>query len=160
MHCKVFLVFALAGALHGQGVINPDFEQDTTGEGPAGWRVTSGTALWKSEGCRQGKGCVEVSSATSGTPQPGILLQSIDATPYRGKLLRYRAAVRVSDRGRAGLWLRVDRANRQFGFFDNMSNRPIVQPDWQHFEINGFVHRDAERIFLRPTGKFGHDHAR
>jgi hypothetical protein len=46
---------------------------------------------------------------------PGILLQSLDAAAYRGKLVRYRAAVRVTDGGRAGLWLRVDRAVRPNG---------------------------------------------
>jgi C-terminal processing protease CtpA/Prc len=73
----------------------------------------------------------------------------LDAGAYRGKLIRYRAAVRVTEGGRAGLWLRVDRPNQTMGFFDNMSARPIVMlQDWQDFDINGFVDDDAVRIAL------------
>src|SRR5262245_33973188 len=109
MRRKLFLLLALGGALYGQGLSNPDMEEGSPGAGPAGWRTTSGTTLWNTEGCRQGKGCVEVAWAGSGTAQPGILLQSVDATPYRGKFVRYRGAVRSTAGGRAGLWLRVDR---------------------------------------------------
>ena len=148
MRHTVLLVCALAGALHGQGLNNPDFEQGAAGSVPAGWTNTVGSAVLRTEGCRQGKSCVEVAPPPAGAVPNGILLQSIDATPYRGKLVRYRAAVRVTPGGRAGLWLRVDRANRLMGFFDNMSNRPIMQSDWLYFQIDGFVHPDAERIFL------------
>jgi len=148
MRHPILLTCALAGALYGQGLNNPDFEKGTEGSGPAGWTATVGTALWKSEGCQQGQGCVELTPPVTGTVPNGILLQSIDATPYRGKFIRYRAAVRVTTGGRAGMWLRVDRTSRQMGFFDNMSDRPILRTDWQYSQIDGFVHPDAEKIFV------------
>ena len=57
-------------------------------------------------------------------------MQSIDATPYRGKRLRFRAAVKMAEAGaggRAQLWFRVDLAAQggtpRTGFFDNMQDR-------------------------------------
>lgn len=94
----------------------------------------------------------------------GNLVQSIDATPFRGKRIRYRAAVRTGEldsEGRAQLWLRVDRESvggqRRVGAFDNMQNRPIRTPDWKHFEIVVDVDDDAQSIslgmFIKGKGK-------
>jgi C-terminal processing protease CtpA/Prc len=46
------------------------------------------------------------------------------------------------------MWFRVDRPERQMGFFDNMMARPITQTDWQHYQIDGFIHPDAEKIYV------------
>ena len=76
-------------------------------------------------------------------------MQTFDAAPYAGKLIRYRAAVNVEKGGHAGLWLRVDLPGGAMGFFDNMMSRPIVTNGaWQYFEIDGFVDRAAEKIAL------------
>ena len=132
------------------GLVNGGFEKGVPGTTPAAWQLTMGSAAVVTEGCREGAACVQVTPGPApDAAAPGILLQSVDAAAYRGKLVRFRAAVRVTDGGRAGLWLRVDRADRQTGFFDNMSARPILaQPNWRHFEINGFVDADATRIAL------------
>ena len=62
----------------------------------------------------------------------GNLMQSIDATEFRGKRVRFRAAVRTAELsagGRAQLWFRVDRAaaggQSRIGAFDNMQDHPI-----------------------------------
>jgi len=132
------------------GLLNGGFERGVPGAMPAAWQVTMGSAAVVTEGCRQGAACVQVMpGAGPGAESPGILLQVLDAGAYRGKLIRYRAAVRVTEGGRAGLWLRVDRPNQTVGFFDNMSARPIfMQQDWQYFDIDGFVDADAVRIAL------------
>jgi len=76
-------------------------------------------------------------------------MQSFDAAAYRGKRIRYRAAVNTSGAAHAGLWLRVDRNSAAVGFFENMQARPIrTQGQWQYFEIDGFVHMDAKAISL------------
>ncbi|HEY2413677.1 MAG TPA: transglutaminase family protein [Pirellulaceae bacterium] len=82
-------------------------------------------------------------------------MQSIDAIPFRGKRVRYRAAVRTQVQGpanQAQLWFRVDRQSpaggRSVGAFDNMGDRPITAANWQHYEIVGNVADDAQRIFL------------
>ncbi len=143
---------AAVSALTAQGIglVNGGFEKAVPGAMPAAWQVTMGSAAVVTEGCRQGGACVQVMpGAGPGAESPGILLQMLDAGAYRGKLIRYRAAVRVTEGGRAGLWLRVDRPNQKMGFFDNMSARPIFTlQDWQHFDINGYVDADAVRIAL------------
>ncbi len=83
-----------------------------------------------------------------------------DATDYRGKEIKLKAFVRtnVSGTGNQGqLWLRVDRENKQRGFFDNMYDRPIKSHQWQSYEIVGTVADDATRIvfgcFLKGIGQ-------
>lgn len=83
------------------------------------------------------------------TGAPGILLQSLDATPYRGREIKLTAAVRTgtgTSRGAAQLWMRVDRTNRQQGFFDNMNDRPISADTWRDYDIAGHVAPDAVYI--------------
>ncbi len=80
----------------------------------------------------------------------GNLLQAIDARPWRGRIVRLRAAVRaeVAGTGRAQLWLRVDRAGGGMGFFDNMGDRPITSPEWREYVLEGPVAGDAEQIYF------------
>ncbi len=81
----------------------------------------------------------------------GTVTQWTDAAPFRGKEVRLRAAVRAqTDRKghQAQLWLRVDRIDGNRGFFDNMSDRPIVSQAWQAYEITGTVAQDAEKIYF------------
>jgi hypothetical protein len=74
--------------------------------------------------------------------------QVIPAAPHRGKTIRLRARVRVTnpDAGAAGLWLRVDRPNQARGFFDNMQDRPVRSAEWREYEIQGQVAADAISI--------------
>jgi len=154
MWSRVIVLLALGASLHAQGAFaNADFEKGSPGAVPEGWFVPSAfkdyQAVWVGEGCRQGKGCAEIAPRPNAGPTPGNLMQMFDAAPYRGKQIRYRAAVNVAAGGRAGLWLRVDRPGGTMGFFDNMMTRPIMtEGQWQYFDIDGFVHADAERIAL------------
>lgn len=85
--------------------------------------------------------------------------KAIDAEPYRGREVRLLGAARVETLGpgsQAQLWMRVDR-NKEMGFFDNMSDRPITSQDWTEAEIVGEVAADATRIvfggFLQGSGR-------
>jgi len=76
---------------------------------------------------------------------------AIDAAPLRGKQVRLRAAVRATPRdegSNARLWLRVDRPNKEMGFFNNMADRPIRDASWAEYEIVGEVAADAEEVFF------------
>jgi len=154
MHARLVLLLAVSTALFAQtGPVNPDFEKGSPGSVPDGWFVpaafTGYDASWTTEGCHQGKACAQIVPKANPGAAPGNLMQMFDAGPYRGKLIRYRAAVNVENGGRAGLWLRVDRPGGVMGFFDNMQARPIVTAGtWQYFDIDGFVHADAEKIAL------------
>ena len=133
------------------------FEQGAAGKLPPGWLVPSlpkdadYMAQLRRSGCRSRVGCaVVLVPATAPTPSAS-LMQSFSAAAYRGKTVRLRAWLKLeafdSD-GRAQMLLSVDRANRQAGFFDNMSDRPIRSPDWTRFEIVAPVDRDATFINL------------
>jgi C-terminal processing protease CtpA/Prc len=96
------------------------------------------------------------------TPSPGFgtVTQGIEAKKYRGKKIKLQASVKtdVEGTGNQGqLWLRVDRPNKQMGFFDNMADRPITYREWKEYEIIGTVAKDAEHIvfgcFLNGHGK-------
>jgi len=140
------LALAFAQAPAPNPIANPGFEDGKPGDVPVGWRSTtpaSPTRLVQGS-CNSGKQCANLGGAGS----PGVLLQSFDAAPYRGKKFRYRAAVRTGPGSRAQLWLRVDRSNGRMGFFDNMGDRPIATENWTVYEIAGEVDRDAQSIFL------------
>jgi hypothetical protein len=83
----------------------------------------------------------------------GMLNQSLDALLYRGKRVRFRAAVRTSERGeggRAQLWLRSDSSQdggeSKITAFDNMGDRPITSDEWQHYEIVADIDEHAVRL--------------
>jgi hypothetical protein len=126
--------------------VNLDFEASEPGQPPAGWlstvagyRAETSTAAPKS-----GKRCA-VLYAPSPASGFGVLMQTVDAAPYRGHRLRLSAALRAEG-ARAQLWLRVDRAGERTGFFDNMMDRPVTAADWQTVEIVGDVDDDAKSL--------------
>jgi len=61
----------------------------------------------------------------------GTVMQSIDATRYRGRRVRFSAVIRGQEIGNwAGIWLRVDTTKRE-KVLDNMQDRPLRgTTDW------------------------------
>ncbi len=140
------------------GPANPDFERGEPGQAPPGWFVPSVlrnagfSAELRRQGCHGGSGCaVVLVPANPPADLFGNLMQSLDAAPYRGRNVRFRAWVRL-EAAQAGdrvqLWLRVDRAGGRMGFFDNMGDRPIRSPDWRSYEITGEIDADAQTLNL------------
>lgn len=81
----------------------------------------------------------------------GILTQGIEARSYRGKKIKLKAAVKTEVKGvgnQAQLWMRVDREGGIMGFFDNMSDRPILSKEWKEYEIEGHVDDDAVSLYF------------
>jgi C-terminal processing protease CtpA/Prc len=79
----------------------------------------------------------------------GTIIQSVDATPYRGRKVRLTSSIRtaVDGEGNQGqMWLRVDRASGGRGFFNNMGDRPVTSSEWGDYEIVGEIADDAEWI--------------
>ena len=150
------LVIACGGAAAGPhpAPVNLDFESGSPGEVPPGWFSPTTNfgyaAALSTESPKQGKQCARLSGAPSVKPETerpvfGNLMQQIDATPYRGKRVRLRGAVRVDGAtAMAFLWMRVDRTGKQMGFFDNMQDRPIRSAAWAYYEITGDIAGDAE----------------
>jgi C-terminal processing protease CtpA/Prc len=163
--CLAFvLLLSLLGGLAAQtppalpaAPTNLDFERGQPGEKPPGWFVptpsTQAGYIVKivTEKPRTGRQAVQVAFEGQ-APSPrafGNLMTTFDATPFRGKRVRFRAAVRAEVAGRgnqAALWMRVDREAGVSGFFDNMGNRPITSADWKDYEIVGEVASDAKAI--------------
>lgn len=97
----------------------------------------------------------------------GTIIQSTDATPFRGKTVRLTASIRteVEGEGNQGqMWLRVDREGGGRGFFDNMGDRPVTSNEWGTYEIVGEIAEDAERLvfgcFLVGRGRVWADDVR
>lgn len=135
---------------------NLDLEEGTVGQVPDDWWAARSTHYGytvslrandsdNGERCTSGERCASI---VGDGDQGGFgnLMQSIDATAYRGKRVRLRGSVRTLGAGKAQMWLRVDRPERRRGFFDNMGDRPIVSASWQDVEIVGDVDADAEDL--------------
>ena len=145
----LLLLAALSSfAANNEAPVNLDFESGMPGEVPPGWFAPTTTlgypAVLSAENPKQGRQCARVSGRPESANAFGNVMQTIDATAYRGKRVRLRGAVRVEGTGAlAGLWMRVDRPAQGRGFFDNMQNRPITSAEWRYYEITGDVADDA-----------------
>lgn len=134
---------------------NPGFETGEEGSAPPGWFVppfstSAGYTVQVSKtNPKDGALCAVVSLQERHGQGFGNLMQSVNATRFRGKRVVFRAAVRYdsgTEPGQAQLWMRVDRPNGQMGFFDNMAARPITTPSWAFYQIVGEVASDAESV--------------
>ena len=77
------------------------------------------------------------------------LMQNLSATSLRGKAIRFRGSIRANAQTTASggaLWLRVDRGAQGPGFFDNMADRPVHEPEWREYAIEGVVADDATNL--------------
>ncbi len=139
-----------------RGLQNGGFEAGAEGSPEGGWFMPSPLReaghAFTTTGWRPfaGKRCAELSREPGNlTGDFANVMQTVDARPYRGKVVRLTAAVRVESEGpgdRAQLWMRVDRTRSRTGFFDNMNDRPILNAEWARYEIVGDVAEDAETI--------------
>lgn len=155
----LLLACALPGTLQGQsGLRNGDFAAGGKGAPPPGWVLPSicreaGFELEIARAGPDGSKCAVLrrpAAAAAASAQFGNCTQVVDAAPFRGRRVRFRAAVRMrpEGEGKAQLWFRVDRTGGQMGFFDNMGDRPIQADRWRHYEIVGDVADDARSIVL------------
>jgi len=134
------------------GPLNLKFDQGIEGKLPPAWFVPAlpnEADQWAQitrRGCRAAGSCAVVLIPQNAPVPVGNLMQSFSAKAYRGKTVRLRAWLRLeaADPGdRAQMWLGVDRAKEQKGFFDNMSDRPVRSAQWTHCEIVTRVETDA-----------------
>jgi hypothetical protein len=146
-----------AGATDQIAILNPGFELGALAEAPKDWVVPEipGYATMSSDDDPfEGSRCATMICEDEAAGRFGNLFQRVDAKPYQGKRIQFRAAIRadVKDGGKARLWLRVDRATTggvpAMGAFDNMGNRPITSSQWKHYEIVADVADDANRVSI------------
>ncbi|MCB2083038.1 MAG: hypothetical protein KDD90_03160 [Sphingomonadaceae bacterium] len=132
-------------------IVNGGFEQ-----GMAGWSSTTekdeGYHILFDDDAAEGETSLQLFSTRSDSARGfAALTQAINAQELRGRRIRLTAQVKVEPSVTAskfGLWLRVDRAGGRPGFFDNMGDRPISEPQWREYSIEGDVARDAENVLF------------
>ena len=78
-------------------------------------------------------------------------MQRLDATGYRGKKFRLRAAVRADVSGAGNFsWLRLTIVKKGFGpqvtVFDSVDKYPVTSAEWGVYEIVADVPQDADSI--------------
>lgn len=157
-HIVLIILFINLTALTAQTILphpyNLDFEIGDIGILPKGWFVPryanqlGYTAFLTDKEAKKNRLCLELNY--NGKYKEGIygsVMQSIDATPYRGKTVRFRAAVRAeihSPKGSAHLWIRerfLD--DEQAGLFEYNPNQPIVLSEWNYYEVVGKISPEA-----------------
>ncbi|MGE6761132.1 AraC family transcriptional regulator [Corallococcus interemptor] len=100
---------------------------------PQGWYVTESAPQHYEAGVDEASPCEGTRSAflrsrTQATDSFGTFMQAFSARDFRGKRLRFSAAVRHQDvKGWAGLWMRVEGTDPKHPLaFDNMQSRALV----------------------------------
>jgi len=138
---------------------NAKLEDGEVGAPPPGWRFvsqTGGNVTLVAEGASEGRRAALIDASSAKGGGMSNLMQTVDAAAFRGKRVRYRAAVRTGELGKgtgAQLWCRVDRpksedGERQLGAFDNMQQRRITGDAWARFDVVLDVADDATNIAL------------
>ncbi|MBI4752470.1 MAG: hypothetical protein HY774_28600 [Acidobacteria bacterium] len=136
---------------------NLGFEEGTLGQIPSGWRRVPAQypydAKLVNDRVKQGNQAAFLFPNPGVTPKSfefGNLMQTLDATKYRNKQVRFRAALRVkaeSNESEGRLWIRVDRPHGAVGFFDTTLDDAVYQDqDWQYVEVVAEVADDAETL--------------
>jgi hypothetical protein len=126
---------------------NLNFAQSQTGKAPGGW-ITEGRSEVSRQGCH-GSVCAALWVEPNSVETLGILTQTINAAPYRGKTIRLRAWLRLDASAatdKARMWVRVELSNGKAGAYDNMDDRPVQSAEWTQAEIVARVAADAETI--------------
>jgi hypothetical protein len=139
-------------------VENLNFSEGRPDDTPPGWFLNGSMpprtpyheakTAWGAS-CSDGRQCGMVQSiGDDSSTRIGFLYQIIDATPYRGKRLTYRAKVRVaiSSGSVARLLVRVHRADCSTSFRDDMGNHAITDGRWAVYEIQAPIAFDARDI--------------
>jgi hypothetical protein len=140
---EITLLLRLAGCLPARsGLFDlKEFSMESVLRIPKGWFVT-GEAPDKYEMgvdpsiTYENRPCITIKSG----PEPtdfAALAQLVKANAYRGKRLRFSAAVRsLNLENMAALFMRVGGENGDMLAFDNMRDRPITGTnDWKHYAI-------------------------
>lgn len=80
----------------------------------------------------------------------GSLALFVDPEKYVGKEIKYTgwAKLKEGSSGTGHLWLRVDKADKTMGFFENMDANPIKSNEWTQYEIEGKINDLASGLVL------------
>ncbi|GLQ97230.1 hypothetical protein [Dyella mobilis] len=110
------------------------------GTPPRGWSVTGSTPDHYEVGTQPGNLHSGDVNAYIRSTRPGkgfgTLMQTINADGYRNQRIRLTGHLKTENADWAGLWMRIDGANRRIAGFDNMEDRgPRGNTDWRSYSI-------------------------
>lgn len=134
---------------------NLTFARGVPGKLPDAWFVPAlpndvdHWAQLRRTGCMDHNNCAVVLVPDNAPVHAGNLMQSFKATAYRGKTVRLSAWLRLDPAGpddRGQMWLGIDRAAEETGFFEDMSDRAVRSREWTFREISARVDPDATYI--------------
>jgi erythromycin esterase len=149
---------------------NADFENSEVGAPPADWQFSTKLRRYdfqivtSNERPHSGKACALISRLPGKHygEVVGNFSQRLDAMPYRGKKIRFRAAARAEGSGADNMsWLRLSIVRKGSGplstAFDSLDKYPVTSAEWRTYEIVADVPQDADSIsyglFLTGDGK-------
>lgn len=151
---RIVLLSLMAPLLAQQGPVNLDFTQTVAEGKPSSWFWIKepGYSVATLDDCHKPNSrCAVVRYKGDRDPGDfGWIQQSFDATPLRGKQIRYRAWLRVDTPSisKAQLFVRVDRPGNVVGFHNYSHAQPIRSQNWTIREIVGKIDPDAIRISI------------
>jgi uncharacterized protein (TIGR02246 family) len=132
---------------------NVDFSAGTPGQMPPGWHLgpehtLDYAAQIVAGACYGNQRCGNVKSVGAAHHDLCFLYQNVDAGPYRGKWLSYRAAVRtdLTKGSVARLLVRIHLLDGSTSFRDDMGNHPITAGPWTVYEIDAPIAANARDI--------------
>jgi erythromycin esterase len=138
---------------------NADFENGEIDTPPTGWQIRPKLRRYdflittSEERPHGGKRCAMIRRlpGTHYGEVVGSFGQRLDATSYRGKTIRLRAAARADVSGTGNLsWLRLSIVKKGFGpqatAFDSVDKYPVTSVEWRIYEIVADVPQDADSI--------------
>lgn len=129
------------GGFEGRNPERAELPADWAAGGP-GYDVSLDSVVVRSGGLS-----LRMSKVASGTLANAA--QSLDADVFRGQRVVLSGYIRTQrvDTGYAGLWLRLDAADGEMLFLDNMADSgPRGTTDWARFEVAGVVDADVDRV--------------
>jgi C-terminal processing protease CtpA/Prc len=178
MHSELVLAIALTGAAWAGPaqpiLLSADFEAGKPGELPADWKLRPLSQSQeykvqiKEENPHAGRKCLEISHPEQ-CPWGhfGLVTQTVPAKPFRGKRVRFGAALRTEvagiGRNYAALWVRSVRPSSKPCPFVDMADRPCRSREWTRRSVVLDVSADAEQLevgfILNATGRAWFDTA-
>ncbi len=146
---------------------NLDFEEGDSGRMPRGWTMpTYAVNLEYSAGLtelnsKSGRYNLELYRYKEFKENIyGSVMQSVDASQYRGKTIKFGAWLRAEidgPKGSAHLWMIEYLPGDDVGYYDMMDNDPVVVNVWKYYEISFYVNENAQYLnfgaMLRGNGK-------
>jgi len=152
---RFLLVLGFAVAIGAAPAAAPLDIGGTAGSPPAGWDLQSTpagsvSATVQTQDCHTGAACIAFTP--NGNPFTSAnVSRSVDAAPYRGKRIRFRAFARVAQAANDGVFtaLSVLRPGGVPGYTERAVDRAVRDTAWQPIDIVADVASDAEKITVR-----------